>query len=165
MSDQSTLLIAVGAVLALLVFIIFGSDPKVNEPPPKSDQPATEVSNKVEIPTEQLTQFRQLRDEGIRHIGWVAGNTRKTPLWSQTSPQVGEGGRYYNALVRTKVPGTDDDTEAIGNVDLYRKNQLEGEGAAYNIDENVLRLERANQIIEEMTSLMSTMASPQSRRS
>jgi hypothetical protein len=66
-------------------------------------------------------RFRQLRDQGIKNIGWVAGNAAGHPIWPQVEPFVGKGGTYYNALVRLKTPGANEEVEAYSNVALYRE--------------------------------------------
>ena len=61
-------------------------------------------------------RFRQLRDQGIKNIGWVAGNAAGRPIWPHVEPYVGKGGNYYNALIRLKTPEGNEEVEAYSNV-------------------------------------------------
>jgi hypothetical protein len=76
-------------------------------------------------------RFRQLRDQGIKNIGWVAGNAAGHPIWPQFEPFVGEGGNYYNAFIRLQPPGSNDKVEAYSNVALYREWVKTGEKSPF----------------------------------
>ncbi len=98
--------------------------------------------------------FRELRDQGIQNIGWVAGNSSKHPIWPQMKPFVGRGGTYYETLVRLKVPGSDSQTEAYSNVALYRKWKNIGSKITFNEAECMNRIKRTIQITKELSDLM-----------
>lgn len=99
-------------------------------------------------------RFRQLRDQGIKNIGWVAGNAAGHPIWPQVEPYVGKGGNYYNALVRLKTPGGNEEVEAYSNVSLYREWVKIGEKSSFNENECISKIQRTLQIVDELTKMM-----------
>ena len=99
-------------------------------------------------------RFRQLRNQSIKNIGWVAGNTAGHPIWPQVEPYVGKGGNYYNTLIRLKTPGANDEVEAYSNVALYREWVEIGEKASFNEKECMTRIQRTLQIVDELTKMM-----------
>ncbi len=103
--------------------------------------------------------LEKLRDQGIRNVGWVAGNTQGHPIWPQMRPFVGEGGEYYNAFVRIATCGLDDETVAFMNVRLYNEWVEKGRLFPFNEAESMRRTQRSIQIVKEMTKLMRQMRS------
>jgi hypothetical protein len=99
-------------------------------------------------------RFRQLRNQGIKNIGWVAGNAVGHPIWPQVEPYVGKGGNYYNALIRLRTPGANDEVEAYSNVALYREWVKIGEKTSFNEEECITRIQRTLQIVDELTKMM-----------
>ncbi|MDQ3582624.1 MAG: hypothetical protein M3495_13915 [Pseudomonadota bacterium] len=99
-------------------------------------------------------RFRQLRDQGIKNIGWVAGNAAGHPIWPQVEPFVGKGGNYYNALIRLKTPGANEEVEAYSNVAIYREWVQIGEKTSFNEDECITRIQRTLQLVDELTKMM-----------
>ena len=95
-------------------------------------------------------RFRQLRDQGITNIGWVAGNAAGHPIWPQVEPFVGKGGNYYNAFVRLKPPGSNEQVEAYSNVALYEEWVKTGESAPFNETDCVAKIQRVLQIADEL---------------
>jgi hypothetical protein len=99
-------------------------------------------------------RFRQLRNQGIKNIGWVAGNAAGHPIWPQVEPFVGKGGNYYNALVGLKTPGAKEEVEAYSNVALYREWVKIGEKTSFNEKECITKIQRTLQIVDELTKMM-----------
>lgn len=100
-------------------------------------------------------EFKNLRDQGIKNIGWVAGNTEKTPLWPQLKPYVGQGGNYYDAFVRLKAPNEKDEAAAaMSNVGLYRKWKKIGAEQPFNEAEAMMRIQRTIQLSEEIEQML-----------
>ena len=98
-------------------------------------------------------EFKDLRDQGIKNIGWVAGNVEKTQLWPQIKPYVGKGGNYYESFLRLKAPNEKDEAAAIGNVNLYRKWKKIGAEQPFSEAEAMSRIQRTIQISEEITQM------------
>ncbi len=103
---------------------------------------------------DQDSLFRQLRDEGIENIGWVAGNSYGHPVWPEVKGYVGKDGDYYNLFVRLAPKGSDHETEAFHNVSLYNKSFEEGQKQPFNEHESTLRTQRILQIVEELKALL-----------
>jgi len=101
--------------------------------------------------------FRQLRNEGIKITGWVAGNASQHPAWPQIKPYVGRGGTYYNAFVRVKTPGSNSETEAYMNISLYRKWKNIGRKRYYNEKVITYKIQRANQIVRQLSRMLNTL--------
>jgi hypothetical protein len=122
-----------------------------------SDYPAT---NQAEALTSQqrgidAKGFRELRDQAIKNIGWVAGNARAHPVWAEVEQYVGRGGKYYDVLIRLKTPGSSSDfAEAHSNLSLYNEWVKVGEKQPFSERESVTRIQRANQIVAELTQMM-----------
>ena len=98
-----------------------------------------------------------LRDEGICNIGWIAGNARGHAIWPELRPYVGEGGEYYDGLVRLRAPGETDEVAAYGNVALYDRCSDQGASYPYNEQESMDRVVRLLQIIDELTIEMQSL--------
>lgn len=142
-----------GTMLALALAALVGYALYAFEPTPTINRSA----NVPDQPSAALGAWRDemvaLRNEGIRSVGWIAGNMRGHALWPEVKGAVDEGGTYYDVFVRTAV-GTDHRAEAFGNVSLYREWVRRGEESPYSPSEATSRLERVNGIIKEMTVLM-----------
>ena len=91
----------------------------------------------------KAARFRDLRNEGIRNIGWVAGNSKGHPIWPEIKPYVTAGGEYYEFFMRLAPPGSDHKVEAIMNVNLYRAALEDGQKLPFNEMQNILRIKRA----------------------
>jgi uncharacterized protein YraI len=111
-------------------------------------------SRTASVSASDRRQFREFRDDGIRLIGWVAGNARNHPIWPEVRGFVGEGGQYYTALVQIAAPGEDHAAAAYANVALYREWVERGQQQPFNEDEAVNRIQRANQVVQELSELM-----------
>jgi hypothetical protein len=99
-------------------------------------------------------RFRQLRDQGIKNIGWVAGNAAGHPIWPEVEPFVGEGGNYYNAFVGMNTPGSNGKVEAYSNVALYREWAKAGEKSPSNETDCLTKIQRTLQISDELVKIM-----------
>lgn len=99
-------------------------------------------------------EFKDLRNQGIKNIGWVAGNTEKTPLWPQVESYVGRGGSYYDALLRLKASNEDSDAAAMANVNLYTKWKGIGSEQPFNEAEAIRRIQRTIQITDQLKQMM-----------
>ena len=101
-------------------------------------------------------RFRELRDQAIRMLGWVAGNSYAHPVWPEVKPYVGRGGDYYDFFVRLSPPGLDrsaQEAEAFHNVSLYQKWFEKGQTLPFNEADNVNKIRRILQIAEEVVSV------------
>lgn len=96
--------------------------------------------------------LRELRDEGLRNIGWVAGNAYGHPVWQDIKRYVGKGGSYYDLFTRLAPQGSNAEAEAYQNVSLYRNWFEKGQDQPFNEKEAVLRIQRVHQIVEELKS-------------
>lgn len=101
-------------------------------------------------------RFRQLRDQGIKNIGWVAGNAAGHPIWPELERYVGEDGNYYNAFIRLKPPGSNDEVEAYSNVALYREWVKTGEKSPFNETDCLAKMQRTLQILPELVKMLET---------
>jgi hypothetical protein len=110
---------------------------------------------------EQATwkRLRQLRDEGIDNIGWIAGNTRGQAIWPQVEPYVGRDGEYYNAFIRLTTHEADPQTVASMNVGRYRDAVERGQAMPFSESEALSRTRRTVQIVAEMGELMAGLPS------
>jgi hypothetical protein len=101
----------------------------------------------------KAARFRELRDQGIRMLGWVAGNSYAHPIWPQVKPYVGRGGQYYDFLVGLSPPGLDrtmQEAEAFHNVRLYQEWFKNGQMRPFNEQDNMNKIKRILQISEEV---------------
>lgn len=101
-------------------------------------------------------RFRELRDQAIRMLGWVAGNSYAHPVWPEMKPYVGRGGEYYDFFLRLSPPGLDrsaQEAEAFHNVSLYQKWFEKGQTRPFNEEDNVNKITRILQIAEEVVSV------------
>ena len=95
--------------------------------------------------------LRGLRDDAIRHMGWIVGNTENHRIQREMKQAKGSGGNYYEVFMRLAPRGSDHQTEAWGNVSLYRDWFEKGRMAQlFNEPEGMRRLQRVLQIIEEI---------------
>jgi hypothetical protein len=119
------------------------------------DKPENPPAPPMEAETAAVWEhWRDLRDEAICSIGWIAGNAYGTTMWGVVANHYGEDGRYYKVLVGSAVPGADHWTEASLNVDRYRSCRDEGRTAGYDEEAQLSRAARVNQIVEEMNTLL-----------
>ena len=97
-------------------------------------------------------RFRELRDEAIRMLGWVAGNSYGHPVWPDVRPYVGRGGEYYDFFVSLSPPGLGSgaqEAEAFHNVSLYETWFEKGQTRPFNEPDNMNKIRRILQIAEE----------------
>jgi hypothetical protein len=100
-------------------------------------------------------RVRELRDQGIKNIGWIAGNAAGNPIWPEIEQYVGKRGVYYEFFVRLRTPGgPSDDVQAYSNVSLYNDWVKIGERVPYNEEECTARTQRTLQIIGELTKML-----------
>ena len=104
----------------------------------------------------KAVRFRELRDQAIRMLGWVAGNSYAHPVWPEMKPYVGRGGEYYDFFLGLSPPGLDrsaQEAEAFHNVSLYQKWFEKGQTLPFNEADNVNKFRRILQIAEEVVSV------------
>jgi hypothetical protein len=108
-------------------------------------------------PPSHAQDIAELRNEGICNIGWAAGNAYGHPVWPQVKPHIGRGGTYYDAFVRLKAPGEDDYVAANMNLARYKECWERGERLPFNEAEGIARIQRAIDIVKEMTRILERM--------
>ncbi len=101
-----------------------------------------------------VNEFRRLRNQGIKNIGWVWGNVSSHPVADQMSAIVGPNGRYYDVLVGLGVPGEPVEFEAAGNVSLYRNWVGKGEKLVFDEPACIAKIQRAQQIIRQLGDMI-----------
>lgn len=102
----------------------------------------------------QSDRFVDLRDEGIRNVGWVAGNARGHPVWPQLREFVEPGGSYHDGFVRLWSGRRSQASEAAANVALYNEWVRRGENQPFNEREAMSRIQRMQEIAVELKSLI-----------
>jgi hypothetical protein len=95
-----------------------------------------------------------LRDEGIKAVGWIAGNTSGHPIWPEVRPFVGEGGEYYEFFLTLAPSEANKSGHAAHNVSLYAEWVEIGERAPYDEHEALRRAERIVAISGEIGALL-----------
>jgi hypothetical protein len=107
------------------------------------------------VSTDARQQIADLRDEAIDTIGWIAGNARGHTTWSQVQAYVGKGGPYYKFLISLKGPvGSNDEAEALGNLQRYDRAVETGANASFSTSEEVDRTKRAVAISKQIGALL-----------
>lgn len=132
--QRSNGLLVDGAVTDALLEALKGAQSQIAAVRPASvpqpSSPATFLSTERPSSTAQSQasgkagRFRELRNQAISMLGWVAGNSYAHPIWPEMKPYIGRGGEYYDFFLRLTPPGLDRgalEAEAFQNVSLYRK--------------------------------------------
>ncbi len=109
----------------------------------------------------QDEELRSLRDEAIKNIGWVAGNSYGHPIWPEIKPFVGKGGSYYEFYLRLAPKNSDHAAEAFYNVSLYEEWFEIGSKQPFNENEGLSRIQRVMQIQDELGKLFDRMEAEQ----
>ncbi len=118
-----------------------------------ADRPSSSAQSQA---SGKAGRFRELRDQAIRMLGWVAGNSYAHPVWPEMNPYVGRGGEYYDFFLGLSPPGLDrsaQEAEAFHNVSLYQKWFEKGQTLPFNEADNVNKIKRILQIAEEVVSV------------
>ena len=106
--------------------------------------------------SDKASLFRELRDQAIRMLGWVAGNTYAHPIWPEMKPYIGRGGEYYDFFLSLSPPGLDrssQEVEAFQNVSLYQEWFERGQARPFNEADNGNKIKRILQIAGEVVSV------------
>ena len=115
-------------------------------------------TDKIVKPARQITaaqtrRFRELRDDGIRLVGWIAGNSQLHPVWPEVESFVGRNGEYTRYFIRLAPPGVserDGEAEALHNVLLYNDWVKKGRDKPFNEYDNIQKFKRIQQLAAEV---------------
>ncbi len=98
--------------------------------------------------------LRELRDEAVQHIGWVAGNAYGHPEWPTLRPYVGKGGQYYNFLFGLMLRGANRRTDISQLASLYREWFTMGQKQPFNVKEATQRIVQVRQIVDDINAYL-----------
>ena len=105
---------------------------------------------------EKAARFRRLRNDAIRMLGRIAGNSYEHPIWPEVKPYVARGGQYYDFFLRLAPPGlsrSEQEAEAFANVRLYQEWFEKGRAQPFNESDNINKIRRIQQIATEVIAV------------